>query len=385
MSKPSANQLKALAQQRYNTAQPRDENGRWTASGATRLKQLAQQANPFGDAPKTLHEANPFGEAPTNLHEGGKQLRTIAQKRKPKADPFGATPDDLFERPTAQGFMSAGKQAMSAELKQSLDKLTNSPEYKTYTQAKQQLVQVQTQIQQYRSQGKTVPGQLFTQSNQLQGTVNQLDRQVQRQIRETVPKMQAFRNSLLEKGDKKAAAEFAKSVPIDSKATRIKSAFRIRSDVEELHQLVGGVGVKQITYDGPRASANPETRSVNLGQDYKKSIVFHEMAHFIEVDNPAVGQAAVEWIQSRAAGQAQRMSKLTGNLNYRDNEIAYPDKFIDPYVGKLHTDSKGNIIPVTEVLSMGVERMTDAESMTRFYLQDPEHFLFTLGVMRGRK
>ena len=72
---------------------------------------------------------------------------------------------------------------------------------------------------------------------------------------------------------------------------------------------------------------------------------------------------ASDWAFSRATGEPEKLSKLTGDKNYKDSEVAYPDKFIDPYVGKVYGQ-----VPITEVLTMGFQHFESATSLNQLYL-----------------
>jgi len=84
--------------------------------------------------------------------------------------------------------------------------------------------------------------------------------------------------------------------------------------------------------------------------------------------------AAVAYLDYRTHGEeARKMSELTGSKEYKDYEVARPDKFINPYIGR---DYKG---VYTEVLSMGFQYLYQGAG--DFYRRDPDHFLFTMGVI----
>jgi hypothetical protein len=65
-------------------------------------------------------------------------------------------------------------------------------------------------------------------------------------------------------------------------------------------------------------------------------------------------------------------------LDFESNEIAYPDKFVSPYVGKVYPDA-------TEVISMGLERVASPQRLVDFASTDPDHFAYTVGILRNPK
>ena len=111
-----------------------------------------------------------------------------------------------------------------------------------------------------------------------------------------------------------------------------------------------------------------------------KETIFHEMAHYLEASNADVSKAAYSFLEKRTAGQQLvRLTDLLPGEQFGRDEMCRPDKFRDPYMGKVYT---GRVS--TEVLSMGIEQMRDAGTALQFWRDDPEHFYFTMAVLRGR-
>lgn len=177
-------------------------------------------------------------------------------------------------------------------------------------------------------------------------------------------------------------------IPVTKKAEWNLTGKEIKSVVSDFARIVGGRGVGMISkitrrdpndQDGDRADADPNTGVLNVGKNddaqEARRVIFHELAHFIEFENPAIGAAAIEWIQSRATGPLAKLSDLQPGSKYREDEVAYPDAFVSPYVGKSYGYN------YTEVVSMGIERFATPELMEEFYTQDREHFEFILGVL----
>lgn len=164
---------------------------------------------------------------------------------------------------------------------------------------------------------------------------------------------------------------------------------QIAETVREFAGIAGGRGVGLITLinkrnaldrDGDRANADPNTGVLNVGDNgtaaRAKEVIFHELAHFIEFENPAIGAAAMEWVKSRATGPLTKLDDLLPGHGYEDDEVAYPDKFISPYIGKSYEPYN-----FTEVVSVGLEHFATPEKMEKLYTEDREHFEFILGVL----
>ena len=108
-----------------------------------------------------------------------------------------------------------------------------------------------------------------------------------------------------------------------------------------------------------------------------ESIVVHEFGHALEHFNDDLAQAARDFLARRTAGeQAKRLKNLFPNSGYGFNEVAKPDAFPSPYVGKIYSGG------ATEVTSMGLQYM--AEDPWKFAQVDRDYFDFIFNVMRGQ-
>lgn len=109
---------------------------------------------------------------------------------------------------------------------------------------------------------------------------------------------------------------------------------------------------------------------VNIGHDRPdfRTVLFHELGHSMRSHESH--QACRKFVIGRRKSDVPE--KLKGE-SYDDWEQAFTDHFIAPYVGK-DWGLQGD----TEVLSMGVERFANAETLARFATQDPEHFYLVL-------
>jgi hypothetical protein len=128
-----------------------------------------------------------------------------------------------------------------------------------------------------------------------------------------------------------------------------------------------------------RANAAPSGQ-LNLGARPSETTTFHELGHYLEYQNPQLRQAALAWRDARgqhANGRVEvaPLQQLRPDAGYGPGERAVEDHFVSAYVGKTYAEGH------SEVLSMGLERFTNARDMLRLYQQDPEHFFFTLGAL----
>ena len=109
-------------------------------------------------------------------------------------------------------------------------------------------------------------------------------------------------------------------------------------------------------------------------------VMFHEMAHHIEDGSPTITKIVTDWRNSRATGEPIQLKKIDpkNKSQYEDYEIAYPDKFATPYVGRTYERSGSK---ATEVLSVGMEHFSSTSTMGLLYNKDKEHFYLTLGIL----
>jgi hypothetical protein len=184
--------------------------------------------------------------------------------------------------------------------------------------------------------------------------------------------MAAIRNRLIASGSSVDVSE----VVITEGATIELRERQIRFEMREFFALAQGRGLSHlrgIEYLRDRASANPATRMINIGLHgdlaEAQTVLWHEMAHMIEFEDPSIANAAKSWIRARATGPEQTINSIQGVSYYEDDEVALPGKFIDPYIGKIYD------MDATEVISMGLQHFTDPEKMLEFYRKDPERYL----------
>jgi len=172
-------------------------------------------------------------------------------------------------------------------------------------------------------------------------------------------------------------------ISLDKAVQRLDKKMGIQDSIDEFFSITGGYGqsVESVARTTDRAFYAHKLNFVNIGSamdrnGYKETI-FHEFGHAIEYERRGeYGDFGADFIKKRATGQPEKLSKLTGNSDYGDNEVAYPDKFISPYVGKVYRDN------ATEVVSTGLEHFASAAKMVKLYKADKEHFYLTIGAIR---
>ncbi|MCK5687925.1 hypothetical protein KAI87_01585 [Myxococcota bacterium] len=182
----------------------------------------------------------------------------------------------------------------------------------------------------------------------------------------------------------KDARFLADSVSADSKVPEGQAKDILRDYLPEVLRWTNGHGLaslESLTLDGKRAWAKNTMRQINIGvkptADALKRVLFHEFGHHFEFNMKETQLAAGVWIKGRSTSKETKMLKdLVPKSKYKDTEIAWPDHFLSPYVGKFYKAG------FTEVISMGLERFRKAATMADMLSKDADHFYLVLGMLR---
>lgn len=206
----------------------------------------------------------------------------------------------------------------------------------------------------------------------------QVDMQVVHMNRETGIK-QAIRDQFLYVDD---------PCTVTANTRGMKRVQNVREGHAEFEKIVSaktGIHDQEIGYHripkGARAACwGP---SVDIATDSAQRTVIHELGHSFEMFDAGAHQAAFNFLQRRTQGETARsLAQLTKNSNYRPEEVAKPDRFVSPYVGKIYSYAWGGRLRATEVISMGIERMW--ADPVAFAKEDPEHFALAYDIAHGR-
>jgi hypothetical protein len=184
-----------------------------------------------------------------------------------------------------------------------------------------------------------------------------------------------------------ARAWVESNVHIDQKAmNRLKRSGghyttrkQVEADMAEFYRLVGGkVARIVLTSAGTtRAHASNATGEIAVDSRFTKQTLFHEMAHHVEHDMPFLNEAAAAWRDSQSEdGKLYSLSSLTGNRRYGSDEVARKGAYFHPYVGKVYRHGS------TEVVSMGLQQLADADHILELVEKSPEHLAFAIGAIK---
>ena len=118
---------------------------------------------------------------------------------------------------------------------------------------------------------------------------------------------------------------------------------------------------------------------INIGTNFSKRALFHELGHLLEFD-PAAKSAANAMLLKQSGGEVKPLKELTGIKSYRSQEVAYTGSFpLSPYMGKVY-DSQS-----TEVFSMALEYLSSPESATEMLSLDEELAKFVVGYLAAEE
>lgn len=133
---------------------------------------------------------------------------------------------------------------------------------------------------------------------------------------------------------------------------------------------------------------------METGTYFKRSIAWHELGHLIEFRNPNILKKSIELLKKRLelskttgknGGGLRKLSSLTGNRAYKRNEVAIDDGFISYYAGKVYQRTGSNLdnLDATEIISTGLEMLSDPLSSANLLRKDPEHFKLVMTALKG--
>ncbi len=151
--------------------------------------------------------------------------------------------------------------------------------------------------------------------------------------------------------------------------------------IEEAYRLSNGKLRPNLKVDSDdiglaSAAIDLRSRTMYVSDRLNREDVYHELGHLLEEDSPKVKDAAYEFLLARADSNKVSLSQFTGVKGHK-NEKIYPDKFVDPYVGKVYSNKE------TEIISVGLQHFADSNSMVHLYAKDKEHFYLTLGALNA--
>ena len=178
----------------------------------------------------------------------------------------------------------------------------------------------------------------------------------------------------------KADSLMADNVFISGEGNFVKFEKGMGTYENTLNQIAGDKVIKhynqqltriQVHKRGYRASASQSRIDFSVADNIGTQ--FHEYGHLLEREKAARWKAR-KWVRARGNNKQTPLNEISF---YSDKQLAYADKFIDPYVGKIYQSGS------TEVLSMGMQQFTSDTSMMRFAKKDFDHFAFVHGILTG--
>lgn len=191
--------------------------------------------------------------------------------------------------------------------------------------------------------------------------------------------LESIRMDLMSTGLPQEQAEaMMRSVKVQKSGIKLGERERMATiasatDFLRLTNGVGGSSLKSIVKTSKRAYSEFGSGKVNTGYGSAREI-YHEIAHLAEHET-GTAQKHKDWVLSRATGGLTSLASMTGNKGYKASEVAYPDKFVSKYVGKVYRDA-------TEVLSVGLEHFTNPSAMLDLWKADKDHFNLVIDFLK---
>ncbi|TDR30333.1 hypothetical protein [Hydromonas duriensis] len=155
----------------------------------------------------------------------------------------------------------------------------------------------------------------------------------------------------------------------------------VRQDLADFYRLTGGKLGKVVLKSEGDARANTrdvfgdDAHEVFMGRSFSRKSLFHELGHQLERDPVASVLANEFLVRRRESEQLYSLNLLTGSHCFGRDEVAYKDSWIHPYVGKRYRNQS------TEVFSVAMEHLSDAERAQRLMIKDREMFDLVAGYI----
>jgi hypothetical protein len=174
------------------------------------------------------------------------------------------------------------------------------------------------------------------------------------------------------------------------------------------HPLTMSNNITQISPTSKRRAHSEWDKGIFLKARSDAGTVIHELGHQLEGKQGWIKEMTNKWLKQRLgkgeealrlkkeeainSGNHMKVLKISKALkkyrlrrlneiqplsDYKKNEVAFEDDFLDPYVGKVYDTGD------TEIVSMGLQWMY--KNPAEFHAKDPDHFDLILRILRGVK
>ena len=210
-------------------------------------------------------------------------------------------------------------------------------------------------------------------------TTKEAEREAQTKIQKVIKSFTAPKQSLTSY-KKNVRYDAEKGVSDDLvRATKTK-VNRALDEIQKIgnDDFIGTINNKKLTIEIKKSDIrgvfDTETRTV-IGWEWANSKTwFHEIGHIFE-DSVPVRSKVQLWLKNRSKDTVVSIKKVISGTD--DIGLAYKDRFVDPYVGKLYDGG------FSEALSMGFQQFSSKITLLKFAQKDFDHFAFIHGIMTG--
>lgn len=172
------------------------------------------------------------------------------------------------------------------------------------------------------------------------------------------------------------------------------------------HSLTMSNNITQIPPTAKRRAYSSWDKGIFLRAQSDAGTVVHELGHQLEGKQGWIKEMTNKWLRQRLgkgeealrlkidketkAGnpvkvlkaqdalkkyKLRRLNEIQPDSIYKNNEVAFEDDFLDPYVGKVYGSGD------TEIVSTGLQWMY--VNPAEFHKRDPDHFDLILRILKG--
>ncbi|TAL08409.1 MAG: hypothetical protein EPO02_13070 [Nitrospirae bacterium] len=355
--------------------------------GGLKVDQLAELLQ--SELGKTLPQATGLAETATSIF-----YRTIAERGYARFEDAGIEvkfryygPDDRITRPFCKRLVESGK----AYDRAAIDAMDNGQVPNVFISAggyrcrHQWILAIDSESQPGAERDTTPPARKIAPVTQAAGRDRRTGAQVREQlaakaarltVKSPYDRAEQLRDLLYAENPAKIEMDMRRGGGARKEFRRL----RWTEGLAEFKRLVGsgtadGLTAKFRATTRERVFYDPVKKAVSIQTSTSVKKIIHELGHWLEDHVPAIKAKAAEFLARRTQGEvAQSLRSLTGHRGYASAEVAKPDRFLEPYIGKVYRDG------YTEVVSMGLELMwSDPERL----MTDSDYFDFLWELIRG--
>lgn len=284
-----------------------------------------------------------------------------------------------------QKYQAIARKLFANEL-EAVDKALNPPQSEADRRLRQTKDRLDRLVQQAR---QTKDPKDIARVRRLQKQLVEDQKRIQRErTNEARKAMSTLRKAIVDRSSvSEADAPFlAMFAEVNNSVTKVAPTSDVRNVLSEALRFTNGKSLdslKTILSDEkePRPYALPNG-ILNIGATPNlRGTMFHELGHHVEFESRQRQEDALAWVRSRST--SDRPVPIRSVIpDYSEDFPYYPGPWVHPYVGRVYPPTADGSVH-TEVISVGLQHFTSVRTMLLLYAKDPDHFLFTLGIIKS--